>query len=74
MNTKQVNKILKGVKCSRSPFKTYGLMRRINAFGLLVAIDFIVPSFRLITAVAFMFRTKLERVNVFSYTVHNNER
>jgi hypothetical protein len=46
MNTKQVNKILKGVKCSRSP----------------------------LTAVAFMFRTKLERVNVFSYTVHNNER
>lgn len=74
MKTSKFNKtVLKGVKSNRSPFNRYGKIIKLNAFVTLVALDFVIPSFRLITVIAYKFKNKLENVEITRFTVHNKE-
>ena len=73
LRQKFINKKLQGVKCKANLYNTYGLVMRINAFTMLVASDFIIPSFRLITLVAFKFKRTLVNVEVFRIPIHSKD-
>jgi hypothetical protein len=68
----KINKMLKSINCSRQAFDTYGRIIKEKLSNLLIKIDFIVPSFRLITLFALIL--KILKIDVeLRYTLHNKE-
>lgn len=69
--TKQINKLLKKTKCSYSPYDTFGKVYKLNLFVLLIAFDFVIPSFRLITLFAVAKKKVFEKTELLRITINN---
>jgi hypothetical protein len=68
----KINRMLKNIKCSREVWKTYGKVLKEKLSNLLIKIDFIVPSWRLITLCAIII--KYFKIDVeLRYTLHDRE-
>ncbi|TRZ50121.1 MAG: hypothetical protein D4S01_07260 [Dehalococcoidia bacterium] len=60
MRQKQINKMLKGIKSNRNIYSTYGKIVKVTLCHLLVAADFVIPTFRLLTVFALKFTKHIE--------------
>ena len=66
MATRQqaINKLLKNTGCSVDVFTTYGKWLKINMFVFLLFVDFVVPTFRLLTLFAMKYKRQLKNMEI----------
>jgi len=60
MKQKQINKMLKNIKCKREVYNKFGTIVKITLCHVLIFIDFFVPTFRLLSAFALKFTKHIE--------------
>ena len=57
--------ILKGIKCSRKVYNTYGKILKINMFHICFFVDIFIPTFRLLTYLGY----KLKHIEIIRLTI-----
>lgn len=66
---KNINRMLKNIKSNREYYITYGKVIKITLFLCLVLIDFVIPSFRLLTLFAIKNKDKLSEIEILRINI-----
>lgn len=65
MRQQKINNMLKNIKSNKPYYNEYGKLLKINMFHIMFILDFVIPSFRLLTFIGY----KLKHIEVLRITI-----